>query len=126
MQFDANTKNKQLLQSCLTKYTQQSLKAWEGQTYIIGEYRLYKALVHADGGGGGIQEVYQRIFFIRIAFILNFVKSKGNSYEEDSVVNLLNCPPPTISMDKGFIEPAFTNNVSLSFSSLQTLLCIFG
>ena len=51
MQFDANTKNKQLLQSCLTKYTQQSLKAWEGQTYIIGEDRLYKALVHADGGG---------------------------------------------------------------------------
>ena len=23
-----------------------------GQTYIIGEGRLYKALVHADGGGG--------------------------------------------------------------------------
>ena len=43
-------KNKQLLQSCLTKYTQQSLKAWEGQTYITGEDRLYKALVHADGG----------------------------------------------------------------------------
>ena len=51
MQFDANTKNKQLLQSCLTKYTQQSLKAWEGQTYISGEDQLYKALVHADGGG---------------------------------------------------------------------------
>ena len=51
MQFDANTKNKQLLQSCLTKYIQQSLKAWDGQTYIIGEDRLYKALVHADGGG---------------------------------------------------------------------------
>ena len=50
MQFDANTKNKQLLQSCLTKYTQQSLKAWEGQTYITGEDRLYKALFHADGG----------------------------------------------------------------------------
>ena len=50
MQFDANTKNKQLLQSCLTTYTQQSLKAWDGQTYIIGEGRLYKALVHADGG----------------------------------------------------------------------------
>ena len=50
MQFDANTKNKQLVQSCLTKYTQQSLKAWEVQTYIIGEGRLYKALVHADGG----------------------------------------------------------------------------
>ena len=50
MQFDANTKNKQLLQSCLTKYTQQSLKAWDGQTYIIGEDRLYKGLVHADGG----------------------------------------------------------------------------
>jgi len=74
MQFDANTKNKQLLQSCLTKYTQQSLKAWEGQTYIIGEDRLYKALVHADGGA--IQEVYHRIFFISIAFILHFVKSK--------------------------------------------------
>ena len=64
MQFDANTKNKQLLQSCLTKYTQQSLKAWEGQTYITGEDRLYKALVHADGGA--IQEVYHRIFFISI------------------------------------------------------------
>ena len=74
MQFDANTKNKQLLQSCLTKYIQQSLKAWEGQTYIIGEDRLYKALVHADGGA--IQEVYRRIFFISIAFILHFVKSK--------------------------------------------------
>ena len=76
MQFDANTKNKQLLQSCLTKYIQQSLKAWDGQTYIIGEDRLYKGIVHADGGGGAIQEVYHRIFFIRIAFILHFVKSK--------------------------------------------------
>ena len=74
MQFDANTKNKQPLQSCLTKYTQQSLKAWEGQTYISGEDRLDKALVHADGGA--IQEVYHRIFFISIAFILHFVKSK--------------------------------------------------
>ena len=74
MQFDANTKNKQLLQSCLTKYTQQSLKAWEGQTYISGEDRLYKALVHVDGGA--IQEVYHIIFFISIAFILHFVKSK--------------------------------------------------
>ena len=74
MQFDANIKNKQLLQSCLTKYTQQSLKAWEGQTYITGEDRLSKALVHADGGA--IQEVYHRIFFISIAFILHFVKSK--------------------------------------------------
>ena len=46
MQFDANNKNKQLLQSCLTKYTQQSLKACEGQTYTSGE-----DLVHADGGG---------------------------------------------------------------------------
>ena len=76
MQFDANTKNKQLLPSCLTKYTQQSLKAWEGQTYITGEDMLYKALVHADGGRGAIQEVYNRIFFISIAFILHFVKSK--------------------------------------------------
>ena len=74
MQFDANTKNKQLLQSCLTKYIQQSLKAWDGQTYIIGEDRLYKGLVHADGGA--IQEVYHRIFFISIAFILHFGKSK--------------------------------------------------
>ena len=74
MQFDANTKNKQLLQSCLTKYTQQSLKAWEGQTYIIGEDKLYKALVHADGRA--IQEVYHKIFFISIAFILHFVNSK--------------------------------------------------
>ena len=74
MQFDANTKDKQLLQSCLTKYTQQSLKAWEGQTYIIGEGRLYKAFIHSDGGA--IQEVYYRIFFISIAFILHFVKNK--------------------------------------------------
>ena len=51
MQFDANTKNKQLLQSCLTKYTQQSLKARERQTYVSCEDHLYKALVHADGGG---------------------------------------------------------------------------
>ena len=55
MQFDANNKNKHLLQSCLTNYTQQSLKASEGQTYITSEDRLYKALVHADGGA--IQEV---------------------------------------------------------------------
>lgn len=74
MQFDANTKNKQLLQSCLTKYIQQSLKAWDGQTYIFGEDRLYKGLVHGDGGA--IQEVYHKIFFISIAFILHFVKSK--------------------------------------------------
>ena len=76
MQFDANTENKQLWQSGFTKYRQQSWKAWEGQTYIIGEDRLYKALVHADGGGGAIQEVYHIIFFISIAFILHFVKSK--------------------------------------------------
>ena len=43
-------------------------------TYIIGEDRLYKALVHADGGA--IQEVYNRIFFKSIAFILHFVNSK--------------------------------------------------
>ena len=66
MQFDANTKNKQLLQSCLTKYTQQSLKASEEQTYISGEDRLYKALVHAEGEGA-IQKVYHKIFFISIA-----------------------------------------------------------
>ena len=50
--------------------------------------------------------------------------NKGNAYEQDYVVNFLNCPP--ISMDKAFIEPVFTNNVSLSISSLQTLLYIFG
>ena len=55
-------------------YIQQSLKAWDGQTYIIGEDTLYKGLVHADGGA--IQEVYHRIFFKSIAFILHFVKSK--------------------------------------------------
>ena len=43
--------------------------------FIIGEDRLYKGLVHADGGGA-IQEVYHRIFFKSIAFILHFVKSK--------------------------------------------------
>ena len=48
--------------------------AWDGQAYIIGEDRLYKGLVHADGGA--IQEVYHRIFFISIAFILRFVRSK--------------------------------------------------
>ena len=74
MQLDANTKTKQLLQLCLTKYTQQSLKASEGQTYTSGEDRFYKALVHADAGA--IQEVYHIIFFISIAFILHFVKSK--------------------------------------------------
>ena len=80
MQFDAKTKNKQMLQSCLTKYIQQSLKAWEGQTCIIGEDRLFKGLVHADGGA--IQEVYHRIFFISIAFTLHFVKSK---YRGDNI-----------------------------------------
>ena len=85
MQFDANTKNKQLLQSCLTKYIQQSLKAWDGQTYIIGEDRLYKGLVHADGGA--IQEVYHRIFFKSIAFILHFVKSK---YRWDNIIKMEN------------------------------------
>ncbi len=40
-----------MLQSCLTKYIQQSLKAWDGQTYIIGEDGLYKGLVHIDGVG---------------------------------------------------------------------------
>ena len=39
---------------------------------------------------------------------------------------LLELPPLPISMDKAFIEPVFTNNVSLSISSLQTLLYIFG
>ena len=58
-----------------------SLKAWEGQTYIICEGRLYKALVHAYGGA--IQGVYQRIFFISIAFILHFVKSK---YRCDNII----------------------------------------
>ena len=75
MQSDANTKNKQLLQSCLTKYIQQSLNTWDGQNYIIGEDMLYKGLVHADGGGA-IQEVYHIILFKSIAFILHFVKSK--------------------------------------------------
>ena len=51
-----------------------SLKAWEGQTYIICEDGLYKALVHVDGGA--IQEVYHKIFFISFAFILHFFKSK--------------------------------------------------
>ena len=50
MQFDANDKNKQQLQSLLPKYTQESLKAREGQTYVSNEDRLYKALFHVDGG----------------------------------------------------------------------------
>ena len=74
MQFDANAENKQQLQSCISKYTQQSLKAREGQTYVSSEDRLYKALVHIDWGGGGIQEVYHRLFFMSITFILHFVK----------------------------------------------------
>ncbi|XP_073352032.1 uncharacterized protein [Aegilops tauschii subsp. strangulata] len=37
-----------------------------------------------------------------------FALNKGNAFEEDSVVNFLNCPP--ISMDKAFIEHVFTNN----------------
>ena len=52
MQFNANTENKQFLQSCLTKYTQQSLKASEGKTYIIGEGRPIKGLGQVVGGGG--------------------------------------------------------------------------
>ena len=71
MQFDANTKNKQLLQSCLTKYTQQSLKARGGQTYISSEDMLYKGLVHIDGGA--IQEVYLTLFCKSNAFILHLV-----------------------------------------------------
>ena len=54
---------------------QQSLKARGGQTYISSEDRLYKGLVHADGGGA-IQEVYRTLFFKSIGFILHFVKSK--------------------------------------------------
>ena len=82
MQFDANTKNKQLLQSCLTKYTQQSLKAWEGQTYITGEDRIYKALVHADVGE--IQVVYHRIFFkaLPLFYILLRVNNDVIVYEK--------------------------------------------
>ena len=68
------TPKKQLLQSCLTKYIQQSLKAWYGQTYVTGEDRLYKGHVHADGGA--IQKVYHRILVKSFAFILHFVKSK--------------------------------------------------
>ena len=67
------------MQSCLTKYTQQSLKAWEGQTYIIGEGRLYKALVHADGGGDSRslpQDLHKH------CLILNFVKIK---YRRDDI-----------------------------------------
>uniref|UniRef100_A0A8R7Q5U4 Uncharacterized protein n=1 Tax=Triticum urartu TaxID=4572 RepID=A0A8R7Q5U4_TRIUA len=47
-----------------------------------------------------------------------FALNKGNAYEEDSVVNFLNCPPP-ISMDKGFIEPTFTNNSEEDISAKQ-------
>ena len=49
-QFDADDKNKHHLHSKLSKYTQQSLKARGGQTYISSEDRLYKVLVHIDGG----------------------------------------------------------------------------
>ena len=51
-----------------------SLKARGGQTYISSEDRLYKALVHIDGGA--IQEVCRTLFFKSIAIILHFVKSK--------------------------------------------------
>ena len=77
MQFDANDKNKQQLQSLLSKYTQQSLKAREGQTYVSNEDRLYKVVFYVDG-----QEVYHRVFFISIAFILHFVKKK---YRNDNI-----------------------------------------
>ena len=50
------------------------MKAQGGQTYISCEDRLYKALVHIDGGA--IQEVYRTLFFKSIAFTLHFVKSK--------------------------------------------------
>ena len=63
-----------MLQSCLTKYTQQSLKAREGQTYITGEDRLYKALVHADGGGGNSRSLPQNLLH-KHCLILHFVKS---------------------------------------------------
>ena len=74
-QFDADDKNKQHFHSYLSKYKQQSLKAQGGQTYISSEDRLYKALVHINGGGA-IQEVYRTLFFKSVAFILHFVKSK--------------------------------------------------
>jgi hypothetical protein len=61
MQFDANAKNKQQLQSCQSKYTQQSLKAREGQTYVSSEDGLYKVLVHADGGGGNSSSLPQNL-----------------------------------------------------------------
>ena len=75
MQFDASDNNKQQLQSLLSKYTQQSIKAQEGQTFVSNEDRLYKALFNVDGARA-IHEVYHRVFFISIAFILHFVKSK--------------------------------------------------
>ena len=52
-----------------------SLKARGGQTYISSEDRLYKGLVHIDGGGA-IQEVYLTLFFKSIAFLIHFVKRK--------------------------------------------------
>ena len=73
-QFDADDKNKQHFHTWLSKYKQQSLKARGGQTYISSEDRLYKGLVHIDGGA--IQEVYLTLFFMSLAFILHFVKSK--------------------------------------------------
>ena len=59
---------------CLKAQEGQSLKARGEQTYISSEDRLYKGLVHIDGGA--IQEVYLTLFFKSIAFILHFVKTK--------------------------------------------------
>ena len=52
------------------------------------------------------------------------MQNKGNAYEEDFVVNFFNWP--LINMEKGFIELVFITNVSLSFSSLQMLMYIYG
>ena len=45
--------------------------------------------------------------------------NKGTAYKEVSLGNLLNYP--SIDMEKGFVQPVLTCNVSSSFSSLQTL-----
>ena len=51
MQFDASDNNKQQLQSFLSKFTQQSLKDREGQTYVSNEDQLYKTFSMLMGGG---------------------------------------------------------------------------
>ena len=79
------------MQSCLSKYIQQSLKAWDGQTYIIGEDRLYKGLVHADGGGEFKKFTIESsskavpLFYILLRVIIDMIILEGIEDNEDKM-----------------------------------------